>query len=287
MVEACLVSGSVVEGLDVVEQSGRPRALDGHALRTLGRVLRVLDLDLDFFAHGVAHFRGPDEGRLEESEHPPWSLDETISFLEDRCALQGKLPGFVVEHHGQLFAKWRAAIESGDLEAPFAVTHVDAHADMGLGDAGYKYLMTELLFEEAEEQRFPQEGFSGLGDGNFLAFAIACRWISELVYVFNDGGGDDLLRYHMENFDPLAGNIELKAVLPQEFDKAFFDRDPEVAKAEPLVPFRSMNWTAFRTEEQFDVICVAQSPPFTPPGSDVAFAEIRNRFIDESVFPPS
>jgi len=60
------------------------------------------------------------------------------------------VPGFVVEHHGDLFAQWRAAIEGGMLRVPFSVTHVDAHADLGLGDSGYEHLMTSFLFEPAE-----------------------------------------------------------------------------------------------------------------------------------------
>jgi hypothetical protein len=38
--------------------------------------------------------------------------------------LTGRLPGLVVEHHGELFARWRDAIDAAILHAPFHVTHV-------------------------------------------------------------------------------------------------------------------------------------------------------------------
>jgi len=47
--------------------------------------------------------------------------------------------------HDEAFFTWRPWLEDGSLVAPFAVVHVDAHADMGLGDAGYVSLMSELL----------------------------------------------------------------------------------------------------------------------------------------------
>ncbi len=105
--------------------------------------------------------------------------------MEQACRITAKLPGFVVEHHAELFACWREAIARGAMQPPFSVSHVDGHADLGLGDSGYMYLMTELLFLRPEERQFPMTGPGGLDDGNWLAFAIACRWVGDLVYVLN------------------------------------------------------------------------------------------------------
>jgi UPF0489 domain len=112
--------------------------------------MRVLDVDLDFFVDGVADLRAPDAGRLDSSEFPPWSLEGSLRFLEEQCKLTRKLPGVAVEYHADVFAHWRALIDRGVLEPPFSVTHVDAHADLGLGDAGYEYLLTQLLFKPVE-----------------------------------------------------------------------------------------------------------------------------------------
>ena len=98
---------------------------------------RVLDLDLDFFVDGIETNRARGDGRLDPDEYPAWSLADTLDFLRARCGLTGRLPGYVVQYHGELFTRWRDAIDAGLLQAPFHVTHVDAHADLGIGDAGY------------------------------------------------------------------------------------------------------------------------------------------------------
>jgi hypothetical protein len=124
-------------------------------------VQRVLDLDLDFFVRDVAHWRDHAEDRLDPDDFPAWSSRETLDFLEIRCGLTGRLPGFVVEHHGELFAHWREAIGPGTLRPPFHVTHVHAHADLDVGGTGYMHLMRELLFLPAEGASRP----GGTSDG--------------------------------------------------------------------------------------------------------------------------
>lgn len=95
---------------------------------------RVLDIDLDFFVTPVVHWPQWD-GRA-SAEHGCWPVEEALAFLTDRCLLAGPLPGFVTERHDELFWLWREAISDGLLVPPFDVTHLDAHADLGLGDAG-------------------------------------------------------------------------------------------------------------------------------------------------------
>lgn len=114
---------------------------------------RVLDIDLDFFAEGVAHYRDPEHGRLDAEEYPPWPRDDAMRFLRDRCRLDEALPGSAVEHHGQVFAKWRQLIVDGVLTPPFHVTHVDAHGDLSFGEIGYQALLTEVLHLPVDERR--------------------------------------------------------------------------------------------------------------------------------------
>ena len=74
------------------------------------------------------------------------------------------------------------------------MTHVDAQADFGNGDAGYVYLLSSLLFAPPEDLvSDPPPGSTGLTEGNLLLFAIACRWINGLEYVYGKGGGGDEL----------------------------------------------------------------------------------------------
>lgn len=248
--------------------------------------MRVLDLDLDFFLHGVAHHRASDDDRLDSEYAEPWSIDSTMEFLRGRCGLNGRFPGAVVEHHGEVFERWRSAIRLGTLKTPFHVTHVDAHADLGLGDAGYVPLVTSLLYREVSDRDGGRERPAGLGDGNFLAFAIACRWISDLAYIHNDDGGDDLLALHMANCDPEASSIELKAMPRSEMERWLYGRDmPCWDRIEPAVPFRQSRWDCFVAEGVYDAVCLCRSPGFTPAASDQLFEIIRREFIDETSWP--
>ncbi len=222
---------------------------------------RILDIDLDFFVHGAVHWAGQGDQRPDADYAPPWTPEETVGFLEKQCGLTGRLPGMVVTHHGELFPLWRQAIEDGLFEAPFHVTHVDAHADIGLGDAGYVQIITDLLHQPPEDRTNPHEDDYGIGDGNWLAFAVACRWIGEMLYVHNDEGGEDILAIHMENFD-VDANLQLKAVTRDEWERVRFTSEkPNVEQFEPVVPYQHMLWTDFAATEPYDVICLAQSPP--------------------------
>jgi hypothetical protein len=255
---------------------------------------RVLDLDLDAFVYGSEHFRSSDAPRLNADEHPPWDLAKVVDFLESRCLIRDRLPGFAVEHHGDLFFQWRDAIERGLLVPPFHVTHVDAHADLGLGDSGYIYLLTELLREPVEGRRNVRVGEDALGDGNYLAFAIANRWIAELTFAIGGGWEDlddeadypwtpsDLLIYLLDNFDRWSRTIRLPLLDAQNLQDnlAYTDRLKPLA-LEPPVPFTWEVCQRFQAAAPYDVICLARSPAFTPASADLIYDEIRTRFIDE------
>jgi hypothetical protein len=242
-----------------------------------------LTWNLEFFVHGVEHWRDRDAGGLDADYFPAWSLQDALDFRETRCGLIGRLPGFVVEHYGELFYRWRDAIDAGRLRAPFHVTHVDAHADLGLGDAGYVHLMTDLVWRRPDERREPGEH---VADGNYLAFAIGCRWLSGLDYVFNrddrDGeGAGDLMPYLFPGFRPGADYIEIATVTRSQIDDLLSFQKPEPQRVEPPVPFRAMGWREFTAVAPFDMVCLARSPEYTPVTCDVLFDAVRERFIDE------
>ena len=238
---------------------------------------RVLDVDLDFFLNDVAFSHGRDDDRLDPSEFWPWPLEQAIEFLEQRCLLRQKVPGIVVEHHDEVFYRWRGAIAAGALEAPLQVTHVDAHADLGMGDPGYTYLMSDLLFRDLEDRRDPQAGYGGLDFSNWLLFAIANRWLSELTYVFIEGGGNDIFRWHLLNFEQEASALELKAVTRSDISRYLGgSENPPVAHREPPVPFRQVPWEEFQAQEPYDLVCLTRSPSYTPEASDYLFDEIRS-----------
>lgn len=242
---------------------------------------RVLDIDLDFFVTPVVHWPS-DTDRPDASEYSVWPTAEALRFLREQCGLDRKLPGFVTENHGELFPLWRGVVESRALTPPFHVTHVDAHADLGLGDAGYSYLMTSLLYEPVGERVHPTvDSMSGLNDGNFLLFAIACHWIGELHYVFGAGGGSDELVLAMEGFNPKAERIQLSAMSKSQLNSLLHHHDRTlIPSEEPTVPYRSLRWEQFQTDGPYDFVCLTRSPPYTPATADVLYDAIRGAFID-------
>jgi hypothetical protein len=243
---------------------------------------RVLDIDLDFFVYPVVHWASDERPAAEE--HSVWSAPDAVEFLRDRCRLTEPLPGFVTENHDDLFPIWRSAVELGILKPPFQVTHVDAHADLGLGDAGYVYLMTSLLFESPEDRAYPTPppGRTGVTEGNFLLYAIACRWINELTYVFGEGGGSDELWYVMKGFDLHADHIQLAAMTESEINRLNMrldERQPRVSHLEPEVPYRACRWQDFQADELYDFVCLTRSPSYAPASADPLYDEIAKTFI--------
>src|SRR5438445_1688144 len=107
----------------------------------------VLDLDLDFFVWPIAHWRSGRKRRSEADCNYVASKEAVRGFLEQQCYLTtgSKLPGREVVEHPDAFRIWRQWLRDGRLSAPFRVIHVDAHADLGLGDPGWLYLTTDVL----------------------------------------------------------------------------------------------------------------------------------------------
>jgi hypothetical protein len=129
----------------------------------------------------------------------------------------------------------------------------------------------------------PGRGHSRVKRRELAAFAIACRWVSDLTVVFNEGREPDLMPPHMENFNGDSANIQLRAMGARDLEQLVnrLDRNPAVAHPEPPVPYQEVSWSDYRCHELFDSICLAHSPKYTPIESDTIFYEIRWRFILE------
>jgi hypothetical protein len=248
-------------------------------------VQRVLDIDLDFFVEDVANWRSYEAERLDGAEFPPGDVSRALAFLRGQCSLAERLPGIVVDRHAELFDRWKEAIAAELLIPPLAITHVDAHADLGTGDIGFIHLLGELLFLPPEDRISPARGEDGLDDGNWLSYAVACHWIGDLTYVYNRLGPDpqDVFPYVMAGFDPAASNIELPAIDSSDLADLYMsmDRERVVRFREPKVPFRTVPWQEYRSDGPFDFVCLTRSPAFTPAESDVLFDQIRTLFIEE------
>lgn len=266
-----------------------------------GGPLRVLDIDLDFFLCDTAHYVDSADGRLSADEYPPWPLDAAVAFLVDQCHLTEPRPGFVVEHHNELFYRWGEAMQAGRMTAPLEVVHVDAHADLGLGDASYAYVMGELAYEPIENRyeimkaRRPSSrtemldlGNYALTDGNWLMFALACGWLSTLTYVTNscaeasDGRRPgDLMSVLMQGFDMQADHLQVVGTRDKFWQYGRI-RPQAIDRRDPPVPFTTNVWREYRALEPFDVVCLTRSPEYTPAEADPIFDAIVERFIDDA-----
>lgn len=245
---------------------------------------RILDLDLDLFLSDIAHWQQGDS-RLDEEEYRPWPKERLILFLEQQCLLStvNRAPGKIITHHDEAFYYWREEITAGRIRNPFEVVHADAHADMGLGDAAYVYIMGELLHKPVIERSDPKRGNSyGILPGNYLAFAIACQWISRLTYVHHERGGNDLIHLHFKDFSRNSGIIELKRCERGfENNKDVNDLEYEdIIECEPEIPFEMVSVAEYQAEKPFDLVILSLSPEYTPATSD-ALVDLIRSYIEE------
>lgn len=245
----------------------------------------VLDIDLDFFLDDIRYSKSS-KRRLKEKKYHPWSEDEVREFLEEKCGLSQtkKIPGRIVEDHDGAFLFWRELIEKEELKIPFEVIHVDAHADLGLGDNSWKYIMGEILHQPVERRWYPKENArSSLNPANYLAFAIACRWISRLTFVIHPLWRYDLVTYYFKDYYVPTGQLQFKIYdkkrLNRKYKKKFYETTPDAL--EPLiVPLDRIRLWKFKNQKPISLIILSQSPGFTPKSADVLIPVIQE-YIEE------
>jgi len=239
----------------------------------LCEIMRVLDIDLDFFLNKIAFWKKGNK-RLDEKEYVSWKKEKFIEFLEKNCNLSknNKIKGRIVKKHHEAFYFWRELIEKNELKTPFEVIHIDAHADLGLGDYSYKYIMEELLHKSVEKRTDPEN----MSEGNYLAFSIANRWISELTYVTHPKGGDDLLNFHFKDYDVKSGIIQLKKTEKIENEI----KTIKILDLEPEIPFKMVSGKDFLEKGNFDFAVFSISPKYTPKTID-RLIPIVKEYIEE------
>jgi hypothetical protein len=263
----------------------------------------ILDIDIDVFSWPTVYWP-PSTARPSSRNYVCSSAEDVRYFLEQQCGLSNvrKIPGPEFVDHGDAFYTWRRWIQEGSLVPPFSIVHVDAHADMGLGDAGWVYLLSDLLALPVQRRREPRRGLDALNAGNYLMFAVANRWVGRLTYVFpvqtpwaanwasgfseiveddqsGDGAPPDLMVMHFRNGDWKTGLLELKHCTRETLNSWMGgQRDLQpVIRFEPPVPF---DYTPVRDFKfaGFTHMVVARSPLFAPPAADKLLPTIRDYF---------
>ncbi|MCR4621069.1 MAG: UPF0489 family protein [Clostridiales bacterium] len=219
--------------------------------------MNVLDIDLDFFLADVCPLALPGE-RPALKGHEPWEEARVRRFLEENCGLSRSrpIPGRIFETHDLALDFWQDMLSRGRLTAPFRVTHVDAHSDLGVGQTGYA--LNALLALPPEKRTdialFRREGH--ISEANYLLFALAARRISRLDNVRNPRSLPDVPE------EILDGNgIRLSSFVARLLEKK---HGPE-----PLVPFvQYPDCTSFKASAPFDCVSVAVSPRYAPREAD-------------------
>lgn len=252
------------------------RHVDGDALPIVNdgdasRKMRFLDIDLDAFLNHVAHW--PEGGRLDAESFHPWAEDRLREFMERQCGLSRSAPidGWFVTNHDGAFDVMRNIVEGGS--GPLEVVHVDAHADLGMGDPSWVD-MIKRVGRPLADRRKPVRASEGLNLGSWLAYAVAAEFICDLTYVYPKGWGDDLPPIYFPKGDKTAGYLDIKSFtrvgLPMMGSSpdyhALCGLDPDFAL--PPVPFRMLTLDDYTAAAPFDVGLLCHSPDYTPETSD-------------------
>lgn len=236
----------------------------------------VLDIDLDFFLDRIFHCADEPPGRLSPREFRVEPEADALGYLRERCLVTEAepTPGRACRHHREVFDHWERMIRSGELTVPFEVVHVDAHADMGLGNLSALFIAEELLARPPQRRRAPRgrEPWA-LNNCNFLAYALALRWIGRLTYVTHPRCRDDVQWLHMKDCSSGSGFVQMKQLEPGAAArlKDFNEVRQLPFRAEPEIPMRLVPRGEFHCARRPDFLFVTQSPTYTPPTIDALF----------------
>lgn len=222
---------------------------------------RVLDIDLDYFLADCCPLAEVGQ-RPELAGHEPWSPAAVRHFLEESCGLNraNPLPGRVFLTHDGALTYWAELMERGELRAPFHVTHVDAHSDLGVGYPGPGYVLYNVLSlpprRRLELDRFYRE--RKLDEANYLLFALAARIVGSL----------DNVRRPFSRVDvpsQLLTDDGVHIRLPQSFPDLF----ERINGPEPLIPYHEYTEDgSFRAAAPYDFVSLAISPRYAPEAAD-------------------
>ena len=222
---------------------------------------RILDLDLDYFLADCCPLAEPGQRPVLQG-HEPWDMDAVRLFLERDCGLSRErpLPGRVFATHDAALQYWTELMAQGKLQAPFHVTHVDAHSDLGIGHPGPGYVLYNVLSlpprRRLELDRFYRE--KKLDEANYLLFALAARIVGSLENVRRPFSRADV---PLKILTQDGAHIRLPQSFPDLFER--------INGPEPLIPYREYTEDgSFHAAAPYDFVSLAISPRYAPREAD-------------------
>ena len=231
--------------------------------------MKVLDLDLDFFLEDCCPLAEMGK-RPEVNGHEPWEEKRIREFLEKQCRLSSKSPisGTVFETHARALDFWEDMIEKKRLTAPFEVTHVDAHSDLGIGYPGPSYILHNVLSMHPSK-RNKIDFFRNqhkLDEANYLLFALAFRRISKLENVRNPKSRPDIPVQILTS----SGSIRLESLTSHLFETVN-GREPEIE----FTVFDDYRTFCCSEDCHYDFVTAAISPRYLPAEADFIIDIVR------------
>lgn len=254
----------------------------------------ILHIDIDFFVDPVVYYRTDTGPRPSGREFRAEAADAVKYFAEKQCrlSLRSKIPGAAVVHNDEVLTKMEEFIGRGLITAPFELIHVDAHADLGVGnhDRSFERITTDLL-HRPQNDRLPhiRSGYGALGFGNWLAFTLACRLVDKLTVVRHPAAKDDLHpAYFSEYLAPdwqkrptrRDFHVRLQPLTADEHSTGAWRRTGAWGRKllhpieAPLIPATIIERAAFQLDRAPDLLFLCQSPGYSPPSADRIFRSL-------------
>ena len=211
-----------------------------------------------------------------------WQEKRVRSFFENNLGLSAstKILGRIVSNHDGALYFWEELINQEKLTVPFSVLHIDAHADLGFGCIGNQTIVDTILSypREYRKTRFcdgiEDDGrFLGINMCNYLLFALAFGWVSDLTYCTNT---------LLSSLDISKQFIDysVKQRIDNGFETQIVLRKTD-GSGRMVVPFRIIKQSRqFKCDREFDYVVLAQSPSFTPVSADYIMDVFRDYIIE-------
>jgi hypothetical protein len=202
--------------------------------------MRIIDIDLDFFQHEVAHVqKGCCNNYL-----LPWSIAAVDLYFRRNLGFTHPIKGICVINHHELFEVVQSLVSLNPGLVPIDWVHVDAHSDLGDQWALSYQCCFEGNFGDMQIQKEISE------DSNFLLLLGLKGWIGHLDLVLHD---------RSREYDALTA---MKTALLRLYSW-----------------FTVTSGSHYMNNEEFDYLFLSYSPDYTSDSIKTVYRHINSNFL--------